>query len=200
MSSQHNEDQVLADLFAELGQESGTYLDVGAWHPYNMSNTWAFYERGWRGILVEPGLEMYRLLCEYRPEDEIHCAACSDEDGEAVLYECGGGCLSTLEEGEAAKRHGEGVPVTGRTVPVRTVKNIVGGRPAPDLFSLDVEGHELQVLRGCPFSEGWRPKVIIIEAFRPRTTEPSHEVWEHILLDSGYKYHSTCEINRIYVS
>src|SRR5208337_2713547 len=35
----------------------GTYLDIGAAHPVQHSNTYFFYERGWSGLCVEPNPE-----------------------------------------------------------------------------------------------------------------------------------------------
>src|SRR5687768_251174 len=35
-----------------------TYLDVGAHDPVKINNTFFFYRRGFRGVLVEPNVEM----------------------------------------------------------------------------------------------------------------------------------------------
>jgi FkbM family methyltransferase len=48
---------------------AGTYLDIGAAHPVQHSNTYLFYERGWRGICVEPNPEFYALYKTYRSHD-----------------------------------------------------------------------------------------------------------------------------------
>ena len=49
--SQFDEDEILAGL---LPEEFGVYVDIGAFDPVECSNTWQFYKRGWRGLLVEP--------------------------------------------------------------------------------------------------------------------------------------------------
>lgn len=47
-----NEDNVLDWLTGY--KKTGVYVDVGANHPDRMNNTKLFYERGWRGINIEP--------------------------------------------------------------------------------------------------------------------------------------------------
>ncbi len=90
--------------------------------------------------------------------------------------------------------------MTTREVQVRTLRSVVDEFkiPEPDLLTIDVEGHELQVLSGCPF-DVWKPTVILIESCKPCTPTPSYGVWEYILLDNGYVYYKTCGINRFYV-
>ena len=39
--------------FPEISQ-TGTFLDIGAWHPTIFSNTRALIERGWSGVIIEP--------------------------------------------------------------------------------------------------------------------------------------------------
>src|SRR6476646_7622711 len=54
--------------------ESGFYIDVGAAHPDDYSVTRAFYDRGWRGINIEPTSRVIRLTGA-RPRDiNLHMA------------------------------------------------------------------------------------------------------------------------------
>ena len=50
--SQNYEDVVLSRVVA--GPEPGFYVDVGATDPRRHSNTKTFYDRGWRGLNLEP--------------------------------------------------------------------------------------------------------------------------------------------------
>jgi Methyltransferase FkbM domain len=50
-------------------------------------------------------------------------------------------------------------------VPVRTLDDILREARAPagfDLLSVDVEGHELEVLSGCDLAR-WRPRLVLLE-------------------------------------
>src|SRR3989344_8171155 len=65
--SQLGEDLIL-DFFLK-GKGSGFYVDVGAYHPINLSNTYKFYKRGWSGINIEPNYTKFRLFEEQRSKD-----------------------------------------------------------------------------------------------------------------------------------
>lgn len=49
--------------------QPGFYLDIGAAHPTNHSNTYFFYKLGWSGVCVEPNPEFHALYKEKRPHD-----------------------------------------------------------------------------------------------------------------------------------
>jgi hypothetical protein len=48
---------------------SGFYIDVGSQHPDIDSVTRAFYDRGWRGVNIEPVPAYIELLRAARPRD-----------------------------------------------------------------------------------------------------------------------------------
>src|SRR5947209_5997811 len=66
--SQFGEDMILSWLFRPK-RSPGFYLDIGAYHPVALSNTYGLYCKGWRGICVEPrpgAIDEFKL---YRPRD-----------------------------------------------------------------------------------------------------------------------------------
>ena len=65
--------------------ENGFYIDVGAWSPDLDSVTRAFYERGWRGINVEPNPEFHAQLLARRPRDINMLLAVSDTSGTQIM-------------------------------------------------------------------------------------------------------------------
>ncbi len=48
-------------------QKNGIYIDIGANNPDVINNTKLFYEKGWRGINIEPSEKEFRMLQEKRP-------------------------------------------------------------------------------------------------------------------------------------
>src|SRR5262245_50672803 len=48
-----------------------TYLDVGANEPVSLNNTYYFYLRGYRGVLVEPNRTLCQRIREKRPGDTV---------------------------------------------------------------------------------------------------------------------------------
>ena len=81
--AQNFEDVVLWRALKHV--ESGFYIDVGAAHPDDYSVTRAFYDRGWRGINVEPTSQVIRLTGA-RPRDiNLHMAV-GGSPGELTLF------------------------------------------------------------------------------------------------------------------
>ena len=81
--SQYGEDKVLRVL---LPEKFGTYLDIGSGHPKRNSNTFWFYRRGWRGILVEPLLSLDRASRSASPRDR-HFQCIIGEKGTQSFWE-----------------------------------------------------------------------------------------------------------------
>src|SRR5947209_16442824 len=74
--SQFGEDMVLRHLLRAVSR--GTFVDVGAYHPVNYSNTYRFYCHGWSGLNIDATADALDLFCVLRPRDINVCAAVSD--------------------------------------------------------------------------------------------------------------------------
>lgn len=57
--SQNGEDGLILDFF---GATKGCFLDIGAWHPTDLSNTRRLVEAGWSGVLIEPSPQAFMAL------------------------------------------------------------------------------------------------------------------------------------------
>lgn len=198
--AQNGEDVVLARLFRD--QPTGTWIDVGAGHPVEDSVTKHFYDRGWRGVNIEPAEHEFQMLCEQRPGDRNLKLAISDHEGEAVLHvaprELWG--ASTLERTIAAGYSGTTGPFEAVTVRTTTLTRLVAELEieAVDFLKIDVEGHETAVIAGTDWAQ-IRPRALVIEATRPNTPEPIHAAWEPDLLAAGYRCALFDGLNRFYV-
>lgn len=128
----------------------GFYIDVGANHPRIDSVTLAFYERGWRGINIEPLPHLHRELERERPEDLNLNLAIGEREGRATLYEMAASGLSTLDPELARQRQAEGCTATPREVKVSTLDAICAAHVEGPIhfLKIDVEGLEGAVLRG----------------------------------------------------
>lgn len=195
----NREDVLLARAFA--GQTKGFYIDVGAFHPIIHSLTRHFYQLGWRGINIEPG-ESFHQFSEDRPEDINLQVALSDRCGTRTLFAFPSDSepeLSTLAEDHLEHLASLGLKPIQRTIRVETLAAVCEryAPPTIDLLSIDVEGHEKQVIDGADF-ERFRPRVIVVEATRPLTPIPSHHEWEPLLLRAGYRLALFDGLNRYY--
>jgi FkbM family methyltransferase len=184
------------------GVEKGFYIDVGAMDPILDSVTKAFYERGWRGINIEPVPQWYEKLALDRPEDTNLNVAILDRPGMVHLHEVADTGLSTFD-GTLAERHraeggyqAQDIPVTAMTLDM-----VLEEHPLPEIHFLkvDVEGAERQVLEGINL-ERTRPWIILVEATKPLTQEQDYDVWEHLITDKGYLFVHFDGLNRFYVA
>lgn len=178
--------------------EPGFYIDIGANHPTCHSVTRSLYERGWRGINIEPVLHYHEALCAERPDDVNLCVAIGDEENELVFFEQSETGLSTLNLEVAESKKAEGVIFTQRTVKTRTLASIceeyLNDEKPLQFLKIDVEGFEEQVLRGMDFKR-WRPWVILIESAFHSTPE-----WTSLIIDAGYRFALHDGVNRYYVA
>jgi FkbM family methyltransferase len=199
--AQNAEDVRLARAFAE--KNAGFYLDVGANNPEYLSVTKHFYELGWSGINVEPGPGPYSLLTRYRQRDINLNVGCSNKQGSLTLYAASGSVsgLSSFSAEEIANHEKKGIEFQRITVSVVTLASIceqhVRDRTI-DFMSIDVEGHEREVLEGADFTR-FRPRVIVIEATLPNTTISNHELWEELIVSHDYVFAVFDGLNRYYV-
>ncbi|HTJ74439.1 MAG TPA: FkbM family methyltransferase [Acidimicrobiales bacterium] len=197
--AQNREDVVLDRLFPRGAD--GFYIDIGAYDPTYNSVTRHFYDLGWHGINVEPSSAPFERLSAMRPRDVNVNAGVADREGELAFYESPPDSgWSTFDEQQAKTHIEAGIPLVRRTAPVTTLARLCEDhvRTTIDFLSVDVEGYEGQVLRGADWSR-WRPRVVVVEATRPGTTVPTHEAWEHVLLDADYLFAAFDGLNRYYV-
>src|SRR5688572_5395680 len=69
------EDVIAERLLLELiGKRSGTFVDIGAFHPTVMSTTKRLHDRGWRGVNIEADEHKVGVFKALRPRDINICA------------------------------------------------------------------------------------------------------------------------------
>jgi FkbM family methyltransferase len=180
--SQNGEASVVAAL---VGPGWPRYLvDVGAHDGHSLSNSFAFLQLGWAGVLVEPLPEAFaRLADRYAERPDVRCvqAACANAEGEMQLVVGDDGpwpMTSTLRAGA----HGK----TSVSVRVRTLTNLLDECEAPLDFSLllvDAEGVDHEVLQGLDFDR-YRPRVVVTED-DPGDPE-QHDAKYALLEERGY--------------
>lgn len=198
--AQNCEDVALLRAFKNIFH--GFYIDVGAFHPTTDSVTKAFYDRGWRGINIEPVHQLHAKLVAERPRDINLCVAVGLPEGEGVFYEVVDTGLSTLMESTAEVYRADGLKVLTQTVPIVSLSKVCARHAAYceiHFLKIDVEGSERQVLASIDLCL-YRPWVVLIEATRPRSSEPTHSAWESLLLDRGYQFVWFDGLNRFYVA
>ncbi len=135
----------------------GVFVEVGANDGVSQSNTWYFERyRGWTGLLIEPVPELAAMASRFRKAPVANVALGAQDGGTLQL------AVSDLMTTADASRIVEGTHVT--SVPIRTLSGLLDdhGIDEVDLFSLDVEGFEIEVLKGLDLSRH-RPGRILVE-------------------------------------
>lgn len=196
--AQNFEDVMLWRALRGVGE--GFYIDVGAAHPDIDSVTRAFYDRGWRGLNIEPVPDFYTRLCAARPMDVTLKVAVGRAPSSGRLHVIAGTGLSTVID-SLARQHGAAHDVRTQEVEVQTLAQICASHAAAQIhfLKIDVEGAEAAVLEGADFVR-YRPWIVLVEATAPGTTVPTHEEWEPILLSAGYRFLWFDGLNRFYAA
>lgn len=163
--SQYGEDLVM-DVLLGCPYE-GCYVDIGANDPDDLSNTRRFYERGWRGINIEPEPRLFSRLSECRPNDVNLNVGIGAEVGTLKFYRIQPSTLSTFDPVIARYNlKSPGATLLDEVLlPVVKLSHILdehlNGRQI-DFLSVDVEGYELEVLQSNDW-ERYLPRLILVE-------------------------------------
>lgn len=155
----------------------GFFIEVGANDGFNQSNTYYFECcQGWTGILIEGIPELYEQCVVERPNSKVfNCALVSEDFSEpyvtmkyANLMSIVKGALKSEEADEKHIKIGSEIQKNVVSyevqVPARTLTSILDECHVQeiDLISLDVEGFELNVLKGLDLNK-YKPKYMLIE-------------------------------------
>ena len=199
--SQHGEDYLIWKLLGEGDNTDAYYVEVGALDGKRFSNTYALERLGWRGICVEAHPEYYEHTRRNRPNATVVHAACCDCDADHITFQTNDrGTLSAitpLDEQFIRQRFADCFsgfePIE---VPARTLTTILDESDAPrciDVVSVDVEGNELQVLRGIDFDQ-YDIRALIVEA----NSEQDQAVYAAYLATKGYMLTRRVAVNLIF--
>lgn len=189
--SQENQDYIIYNHFFKK-KVNGVYCDVGGNHPVKFNNTKYFEEQGWDGYVFEPLPHMKKLWSLHRKAKYFPYAA-SDKKETVKLS-----IVDNIEGWEDmlsfVSKNNNKDKLKGRltkdieiqAIPLKEVfkKESI---ERIDYMSIDVEGHELSVLKGIDF-DNVRISVLSIENNSSPNVFYGDPVIRDILLNNGYIY------------
>ena len=150
-------------------KKRGIYIDVGCHHPLINNNTNMLYKNGWKGINIDLDFNSIDMFNYFRPKDDNILSALSNKKGQADLYFF----HNRAAKNTISKSRGTGARSI-KKIKVNTLDNIIKNSKFKikdiDFLSIDVEGNELNVLKGLNFKK-YRPKIISIEFIKPNIKE-----------------------------
>jgi len=166
-------------------KQKGFFIELGANNGLTQSNT-AFFEkyRNWKGILIEPSLQGFEQCKINRPNSLCLNYACvSNEYNEECIKGdfIDNNCMSSINGNRLQRNLLINVKATTLE---KILKEHVKSNYQIDLLSLDVEGYELNVLKGLNLEIN-RPKYMLIEVY----TKDYDEIISY-LEKYNYKLHS----------
>lgn len=168
------EDITLKGIFLDkfFSAQKGFYIDIGAYHPYQESNTYMFYLQGWNGINIEPRPGSKQLFDKFRPRDKNIQMGIAAEPGSMTYYfheEANRVGANTFSQEYLLKFPKEVIRTTKNcSVPVMPLKDILDSiemnvHPRDiDFMDVDCEGMDLQVLQTNDWNT-YRPKIVLAE-------------------------------------
>ena len=164
-----------------MNYNNGFFIELGANDGVNQSNTLYFEKhRNWKGILIEPTPHQYLACRKNRSENNyIYCAACTSFEYKEKFVEIIYSNLMSTPLGLESDIHNPAEHAElGKQFLDKTEDNFIFGAIAKtlnelmiqsnaphliDLLSLDVEGAEIEVLKGIDHTD-YRFKYLCIES------------------------------------
>lgn len=166
--SQFGEDLFLLEIFKN--SKNLVCVDVGANDGNYGSNSALLELHGWLCLLVEPNADLCKQILVNRNPYKLFEYAASSKESEVTLYLVKGGSLAhglstlvpnkeNMERIESNHFSYEQTKVRSKTLDSMLLEAEV---TKVDVVSIDVEGHELEALKGLTI-EKWNPRIFIIE-------------------------------------
>jgi FkbM family methyltransferase len=149
------------NLLKHVNGSNGFYVECGANDGVLFSYTYELEKMGWRGLLIEPSLSAFNRCRVNRSRENgfYNCALVATEDVDRVYGDFDGGYMSGVQDSCRNRRKGLLISCKAKTLnsilEEQEIKSI-------DLLSIDVEGYEMEVLKGFDIRK-YTPKYVIIE-------------------------------------
>ena len=186
--SQHGEDLILRALFGP--KLNGFYVDIGAHHPYYLSNTHYFYRRGWRGINIDPTPNCMKAFRKIRKRDINLEIGLSDKREELTLHMFHNSCLNTLSSEFAITLQKEHKLLGKKEISTHSLKEILDTHLPKgtqiDLLNLDAEMFDLPILKGNDWDK-YRPTLILVEIKGFSLSDPQQSETYRFISEKGYQ-------------
>lgn len=200
--SQSKEDVILNDKYFK-NKKHGVYIELGALDGVLYSNTKFFQDTlEWSGILIEPQLKEFQSLSKNRPNNYLfnELVSCKKEKLKFNLPSDSHSAVAHIDYTVPNDNWFKDKFSPENTIYMTPmsltdiIKNT--GISHIDFLSLDVEGHELEVLQSWDFSIPI--DLILIESLGFNTIR--EDACKKLLIDNGYRFIETISGNNdIYI-
>lgn len=203
--SQSGEDLIVKYIFENLNIKNPTYIDIGAHHPYYISNTALFYQNGSIGINIEPDPTLFKAFIKERKKDVNVNIGIGNKNEELDFYIISSTTLNTFSKEEAYNYQKEGnyTIKSIEKIKVRTLSNVINefsNGIFPQFLSIDAEGIDELIIKSIDFDKNF-PIIICIETISFSNSGNGLKNKELIkyIEQKGYLLYADTNINSIFV-
>jgi len=160
--SMNGEDIFINNYFKK---KTGFYVDVGAYHPLELNNTYLLYKKGWNGINIDINSLSIDYFNYLRPDDiNINIAISNKKTTKTIYYQKSKSPLNTLKLKQAKKIFlGNFKKKKIKTEILTTIinKTKFSGKKI-SFLNIDTEGNDFEILKSLDFIK-YKPKLICVE-------------------------------------
>jgi len=201
--SQCGEDLLIAFVLELMhGKRPMRYVDIGANHPFHISNTALLYAAGGQGVLVEPDPYFAGLLRSKRPRDSIlECGVHFSGESHAEFYVMDPPTLNTFSHQEMTRYAAMGHRLNATMqVKLMGINEILEQAGPLDFMNVDVEGLDCAILEKVDW-ERFRPTCICVETITYETLQEPKKLNDIIELMHKHDYFPYADtfINTIFI-
>lgn len=163
--SQEGEDLFLIDFFKNKSE--GFYVDVGAFHPFRINNTYALYKKGFRGINIDISATSIDFFNFARPDDTNLNIGASNKFENKIFFSKKNLSFHNTFSKSLAESKIQNEPFKKKyTIECKLLTQIIDdtkfSNKKIDFLNIDAEGHDYEVLQGLDLKK-YSPKIICIE-------------------------------------
>lgn len=189
--SYQGEDIILWRYFVKNNIHNGFFIDIGAYHPKFANNTWRLRNKlGFTGINIEPTYRI-KFFYKYRKNDiNIKCMVGDKYEVATLNYVTNEPATSGKNQNRMVQQADKKLSVIQKTLTQIVKENNV---TKIDLLDIDIEGTEMEVLKGYDWSI--IPRLILIEDDK----DENREILS-FLTSKGYKQIAHTINNALYES
>ena len=171
-------------------KKKGIYVDVGCQHPISNNNTYMLFKKGWSGVNIDldkKNIDLFNL--ERKKDFNITAAVSSGNYKKKLFFYHSKSAINTIEKKISQYQSAKVNQV--RSIFTKTLNQILKDTKIKkiDYLTIDVEGHEHEVLKGFNIKK-FSPDIVTVEYLdlSMRRLEFKNNNIKKILNSNIYKY------------
>jgi len=200
---QYCEDVVLSDMLIDgIIPKKGFYVDMGAFHPLEKSNTALLNIFGWQGMNIDANPDVISLFKQVRPDDINLCCGIAAEEGVMKYHTFHQNGVNTFSAEHAATVQKKGAVLKEIIeIPCREVNEILQTELPPnqhiDVLNIDLEGMDTTILYALDWSV-YLPSILLFEITVSDIETHFHSDVHRFIKEKGYTLISALGLTVIY--